>query len=112
MSEENIPWWKRRVEYGPPLCSNEVGRAIQNNLVLQSVLIVLIGGQALDGGMLVRIFSVAAVGYWIAAAPILLRRRFSPSKGELSFLRIGYIVFIPISIISMPLWGCLREFLK
>jgi hypothetical protein len=66
----------------------------------------------LDGGFLTTIFSAAAVGYWIATAPILLRRRFAPTRKELMFLRIGYAVFVPISIISMPFWGCLREYLS
>jgi len=66
----------------------------------------------LDGGVLAGILAVAAGYYWTVATPILMRRRFTASKGELMFLRIGFVVFIPLSFLSMPLWGWLRDDFK
>lgn len=65
-----------------------------------------------DGGFLAGMLAVAAAYYWIVAAPILMRRRFTAGKREMMFLRIGFAAFIPVSFFTMPLWGWLRELFK
>jgi len=111
-SQANTPWWKRTVEFGPKFCSEEVSRAIQFNAVVQFIVVFLMGGTFLDGGTTAYMLAVAAAFYWIAAAPILLRRRFTARGGELIFLRSGYVIFIPVSLLTMPLWGWLLELFK
>ncbi len=66
----------------------------------------------LDGGFLAGMLAVAAAYYWIVAAPIIIHRRFTAGKGEMMFLRIGFVAFIPASILTMPLWGWLRDIFK
>ncbi|MEI7730914.1 MAG: hypothetical protein WCO56_15170 [Verrucomicrobiota bacterium] len=82
---------------------------MQGNLGLQFVLM-LLASLILDGGFIASIVGFAAGAWWIAVAPILLRRPKTTSRGELLFLRIGFVLFLPLSLISTPLWGWLRAF--
>ena len=120
-SQANLPWWKRTVFppgdkwWNRPLTdrfSFEIARAIEANIGFQLVITFFIGGMILDGGFCASILLTASAAYWISVAPILVLRPKTTSKSELLFLRVGWVILIPLSLFSMPLWGWLRELLK
>jgi hypothetical protein len=60
--------------------------AIKVGAVLQFALFVLTA-LTLDGGN--KLCITAMIGYWIAVALIMIRRRSKPTQGDLLFLRYG-----------------------
>ena len=65
-------------------------KAIWDGVLLQLLLFVFTG-LILDGGHLTRMCIVAVTGYWIVAAMLIVRRRKSPTKTDLFFLRWGIL---------------------
>jgi len=63
----------------------------------------LISGMILDGGVLARLLLIASIAFWIGVVFILFRRPQTPSRFDLSYLRIGLFVILAICIAS-ALW--------
>lgn len=90
--------------------SSEVWKPVKGNIGLQFVLL-LAASLILDGGLLASIVLCATGAWWIAILPILVRRPKLPKRGEIFFLKFGFLIFLPLSIITIPWWGWLRELL-
>ena len=83
-------------------------RAIFFSIIVQVIVspptVVLLGGGAAALGMVAIL-----AGYWIVAAIIILRRPLSPSKGDVAFVRWGFLllavlfVFVCLSLAILPL---------
>jgi len=74
--------------------------ALKDALVIQIPLI-LLGGLAADGGVMAAICLRAAVAFWIATAIILIRRPAKPSRWDLAFIRFGYLVLLPLTLVLL-----------
>jgi hypothetical protein len=48
----------------------------------------------LDGGVLTKQYVVGMIGYWIAVAVLMVRRRSAPTRGDILFLRYGNIALL------------------
>jgi hypothetical protein len=62
--------------------------ALKVGVVTQLVLFILTA-LIMDGGRTNRMCVMAIIGYWIAAAAILIRRRHTPTRVDLLFLKYG-----------------------
>jgi hypothetical protein len=93
--------------YQPPQADNAPPRtestrdpffsAIKVGAIVQLVLLVLTA-LVLDGGQLNRLCVVAIIGYWVGVAVVMIRRRTSPTRVDLLFLRygpLGLMILIP-----------------
>jgi len=67
--------------------------SIRFGVVIQLGLFVLTA-LILDGGATNRHCVVAIIGYWIGALPIIVRRRKTPTKVDLLFLRWGMLLMM------------------
>jgi len=63
----------------------------------------LFGLLAFDSGQLLQWTLFAAVIYWIMAALIVSRRPQTPTKWDLIFLRSGFVIILPVSILATSL---------
>ena len=52
----------------------------------------------LDGGMILQVFSYAALAYWVSVAIILIRRRRQLTSFDRIVIRIGFVAACPISV--------------
>ena len=57
---------------------------------------------------LARLFGVALVAFWVAAAVLILRRPQSPSAFDLWFVRFGFLAVSVVSVVLTPLIWHLR----
>ncbi len=91
--------------------SPEISSALTKNILGQSFFL-LLTSTALDSGLSFQIIGMSAAWYWIAIFPILWRRPKTTNKFELSLIRIGFVCLLPLTILSTPTWGWLRELIK
>jgi hypothetical protein len=91
------------IDYAPLSGRNaptQFARAVRVAIIEQFVFL-LLAAITLDGGMLLRGFSVAAVVFWVVTAVVFLKRRSSPSRGDLFFVNAGY----PVMAVAAALIG-------
>ena len=73
------------------------------SVILQAFLI-LFGAITLDGGGLLRIFGIAAIGYWLAVAAISARSRQQTASGlDIALLRWGYLPAVGVAWVAAGL---------
>ena len=82
--------------------------AAAKNTLLVQVLLVLLSGSILDGGEILRVVLLAAVAWWIGFLPILCFRPATQKQSDRFFLKFGFLLFLPISLLTEPIWGWLR----
>ncbi len=77
-------------------------RPLLRALTLQLILIFFFG-LVLDGGLSLQAFCYSSCGYWMGVILILVRRRASPTKGDLAFIRWGLLL---VALLAVPafLW--------
>lgn len=83
-----------------PFLESAIGGAI-----IQQLLVVVITSTALDGGASFQtaMFGIAAT--WAGIGIILLRRRLSPTAGDLDFVRLSLIPLCVVSyLLSHEIW--------
>ena len=89
---------------GKPLTS-----ALKFGIALQLCLLVLTA-LVLDGGQLFRLCSVAATGYWLGVAMIVVRRKTTPTRLDLYFIRYGNLVLLVlVPLIADVVYGIIGE---
>jgi hypothetical protein len=71
--------------------------ALRDAVFLQAFL-ALIASLILDGGVLTGLLLVASIAFWIGVVLVVFRRPLSPSRFDLSYLRIGLFVLFAICI--------------
>jgi hypothetical protein len=59
--------------------------------VIQQVIIGGLSALMLDGGVMAHIALLAILAYWLSVPMIIIRRRASPTRGDLSFVRYGFL---------------------
>ena len=70
--------------------------ALKSGVGLQAILFVLTVCM-LDGGQLFKQFLVAMIGYWLGVAFIVVRRKMTPTKTDLLFIRYGSVVLLVLA---------------
>jgi hypothetical protein len=85
-------------------------RPIFEALGLQIVL-GLLSGMILDGGLVAQFCGIAMVGFWVGAAVLIWRQPLSPSKLDLSLIRVGYLPVVAIAFVVAPGVWHLRDVL-
>jgi hypothetical protein len=81
---------------------------VKNIAVLQ-LLLILLTSLILDGGMMVRVVLLSSVGWWVGVLIILLFHSKSQTKSDALFLKVGYLLLILISYLTLPFWGLLHR---
>ena len=99
-------WWKKDLIVFSSL-SRENSRFAQDTLLLQAVFI-LLSGMILDGGDLLKVVLLAALGWWIGFSFILIRRPKTQNPNDQLFLKLGFLALLPVCFCTLPLWGLLR----
>jgi len=69
--------------------------------LVEHFLVFGIYAMALDGGNLARICAGVSLAYWLVVLMILVRRRYSLSKGNLVFIAFGFPVMLFPSIYAI-----------
>jgi hypothetical protein len=104
----NMSWWKKelRFQFFPSL-THQNSAAVNDSILLQIVLI-LLAGMILDGGAMLKVALLAAMGWWLGFLLILLRRPKTEKRTDQVFLRYGFLALLPLSLLTLPLWGLIR----
>lgn len=90
------------MESGRELLSPEFREATRVALALQipfAILCLLL----LDGGRMALICGVAMLGFWCIAGVIAVRRRWSPTFGDLFFWRWGFVACFALAVLMASL---------
>jgi hypothetical protein len=58
-----------------------------------------LGALTFDLGQMFQWALIATVAYWIVATLILLRRPQTPTSSDLVFLRSGFVIILPLTIL-------------
>ncbi len=70
----------------------------------------LIGATILDMGRSVKYFHIAMLGHTLANVMIVLRRRFSPTKFDLFFIRFGVVFLLFVTACLAPfVWSVIGK---
>ena len=99
-------WWNKDLNRLTSLSSTNF-EAAKDTLLLQALLIFL-SGLILDGGEFLRVVALAALVWWTAFLRILVSRPATTKKSDTVFLKFGFLLLLPISFLSQPIWGWLR----
>jgi hypothetical protein len=76
--------------------------------VAQQVVLAILAGLVLDQGQTARVMAAVIIGYWIGVVTILVRRPFSPSKGDLLFVRWGCAFMAATLLAAYTCWQWYR----
>ena len=71
--------------------------------MIQQLPLLFLASLILDRGAIFTHFLIAAVGYWIAAMAIIIRRRLKATKSDIMFLKWGYLPLVVITCILSAL---------
>ncbi len=82
-------------------------RPIFEALAMQIVL-GLLSGMILDGGLVAQFCGIALVAFWTGAAVLIWRHPQSPSKLDLSLVRVGYLPVVALAFFVAPVVWRLR----
>ena len=64
----------------------------------------------LDGGVLTNQYATAMIGYWIAVAVLMVRRRDAPTRGDVVFLRYGnFALLVAAPLIAKVVYRVIGE---
>lgn len=66
--------------------------------LVQQLVVLGMASLVLDGGMILQVFSYAALAYWFCVAIILIRRRRQLTPIDRIVIRIGFLVACAISV--------------
>jgi hypothetical protein len=72
--------------------------AIYGGLILQLVMSVILAS-VLDGGFMSRIGGCALLGTWIGTVIVLLRRPRDPTRIDLLYISVGYVVMFVFGVV-------------
>ena len=101
-------WWNKEVRLRLfPSLTHQNSASVNDSILLQIVLIVM-AGMILDGGAMLKFALLAAMGWWLGFLIILLRRPKTEKRTDQVFLRYGFLALLPLSLLTLPLWGLLR----
>lgn len=67
--------------------------------LVQQLVVLGMAGLILDGGMILQVFSYAALAYWVCVVIILIRRRRQLTQVDRIVIRIGFLVACAISAV-------------
>lgn len=67
--------------------------------LLQQLIVLGVASLILDGGMVLRMFSYAALAYWACVAIIWIRRRRQLTKIDRIVIRIGFLAACAVSVV-------------
>ncbi|HXT39860.1 MAG TPA: hypothetical protein VN887_07550 [Candidatus Angelobacter sp.] len=102
----SIAWWKKDLGRLTSLSPTNF-EAAKDTLLLQALLTSL-SGLILDGGETLRVVVLAALMWWIAFLRILVNRPTTTKKSDVLFLKLGFLLLLPLSFFTQPIWGWLR----
>jgi hypothetical protein len=71
--------------------------------VIPQVIVLVLTALNLDFGRSFRVCAIAALGYWATVAMMMWRRRQSPTRSDLIFLRYGFWFLILLTSIAVPI---------
>lgn len=72
------------------------GPSARDCVLLQGI-IALLTGMILDGGMCLQWALIAAAAHWGAVIVIIARRPVTPTKWDLVFIRVGYLLMLVLT---------------
>jgi hypothetical protein len=84
--------------------NSQMDSALLIAMVTQGVLF-LLGSLALDGGFFLRLLLITAGAYWPIAIMALIRARRKPRRGDLMFVRSGFVFLLPLSLVVCVIVG-------
>ncbi len=67
--------------------------------LVQQLVVLGMASLILDGGMILQVFSYAALAYWVCVAVIMIRRRRQLTRIEKLVIRIGFLAACAISVV-------------
>jgi hypothetical protein len=67
--------------------------------LVQQLVVLGMASLILDGGMIMQIFSYAALAHWVCVAIILIRRRRQLTPIDKIVIRVGFLVACAISVV-------------
>jgi hypothetical protein len=76
--------------------------------LVQQLVVLGMASLILDGGMILQVFSYAAVAYWVCVAVIMIRRRRQLTPIDKIVIRIGFLAACAISVVLTGLIWHLR----
>lgn len=88
--------------------SPENSKRVGDTIIIQAILLIL-SGLILDGGLCAQFVLFASLLWWIGCAFILVRRPKSTTPTDVVFLKLGFLILLPVVVLSLPLWGWLRK---
>jgi hypothetical protein len=74
--------------------------------VKQQVVLAILAALVMDDGQTARGMAAVVIGYWIGTVVILVRRPFSPSRGDLLFVRWGCALMAATLLAACICWHC------
>jgi hypothetical protein len=66
---------------------------------VQQWVVLGMAGLILDGGMILQVFSYAAMAYWVGVVIILIRRRRQLTPIDRIVIRVGFLAACAISVV-------------
>lgn len=78
--------------YKRPIAGNAMGQ----------FLCLLLASTILDGGFIFATAGIAVFAYWAAVVIVVVRHPASPTKGDLGWVRVGFVVSLVLAFIIGP----------
>lgn len=79
--------------------------------VILQLLMLLLASLILDGGVILRLCTIAVIGHWITVLYLALRRRNKLTEVDTMLIRWGFLFFLVVAMLAGTVAGLMTRLL-